>query len=422
MPLRKKHVRRLVLVLVFVGVLGPLAGLAAYAVWLRGGGYGRALAAELESRLRCEAAVCGVRPTGPATAAADQVTLAWAAGTGRLTLDLKGVTAESNAYGWYVRAAQGAATLAGPDPAGTLAAINQRLVQRGGPGPLVSLVVDRLALRLNPPGRVLETEVRAVGLSRMDTLSISLHPMPHGRAPSRQAADESEAARPLAVLRLKAGSERGVFDGLHADARGLSLGPGRRGARQSPGAAGKPVRGSLDVASDWHWPQADARKTSLRVTWHDLDLAEWTGGMPGGPVAGKGEGSLAYVRPAGGPADLRVTLDCGRGSISADTLAWLAGLPAGLQAAGTRLSGRTDFDRLSLKYHAAGDRGEFEGAADSSDRIPLIVGRIGGEEIVILSASARAVDARDLWPPIEEALRRTAPPVVEKPAPPVPAE
>ncbi|MCX5654313.1 MAG: hypothetical protein NTY65_06670, partial [Planctomycetota bacterium] len=123
MHLRKKHVRWTLAAILLVAVLVPLAALAIYGIQISGDAFGRDLAARLEARLRAGAQVTGARPTGPSTAVADEVTLVWTAGGGRLVLRLSGLKAESNVYGWYVRAARGRLTLEGPSPMETLAAL-----------------------------------------------------------------------------------------------------------------------------------------------------------------------------------------------------------------------------------------------------------------------------------------------------------
>jgi len=52
MPVRKKHVRRIVLALLVVGVLAPVAALVLYGLHVRSGAYARAVEQTLVLRLR----------------------------------------------------------------------------------------------------------------------------------------------------------------------------------------------------------------------------------------------------------------------------------------------------------------------------------------------------------------------------------
>lgn len=403
MPLRSQHIRWTVFAVVVIGVLTPIVLLSVHAFQLGGGAYGKAVTAELASRLRCEAVVRGARPTGPGAAAADEISLIWPAGNGRLAVRLKNVTAESDAYGWHVTAAQGAATLSGPSPAATLAALNQRLVQAEGGMPLASLAIDRLTLGLSAGGRLLDTDVRAAGQANMQVFAISFFAPGHAKAATGKTGGKAQAEKPLATLRLDSTSPHGVFQALRADVKDLTLG-GRRGSRE-PDAAGTPVRASLDIVADWNRPEKGRQADTVTLTARDLDLQEWTDRMPGGPVRGTAGVTLACVRPAGGQTRTTLAVDSiGGGTISAETLEWLRGLPAGCRGFGGKLKGNVTFDRLSIRCGLAGDRGRFEVPFDALARQPLVSTRTLGRDVPLLWAAGGTFDAGDLWPPLAQGL------------------
>ena len=396
MPLRKKHVRRIVLALLAAGVLGPLVFLACYAAYTRGGAYGRAIEMELASRLRCEATVRGARPTGVATAAADSVDLVWTAGEGRLALHLDGIRAERNSFGWYVTAADGSLSLTGPAPWDTLAALNQRLVQAGGAAQLVAITANRLKVDLDLDTLKVESTARAVGLSNLSTFTLSLFPPDQGAARARAARDEADSFQPVAILRLNPSSDRGVFDGLRVEAKDVPLSTVRRMLRTDSA----PARGTADVSIAWHWPEAKANAagtTSIRASAHKIDLAEWTQGIPGGPISGTAELAVTHARGRQGAPATAVVLTSGAGTLSDETLRWLAGLPAGLTAAGPISAKTIAFDRLALRCRIVGDRGQFEGPRDADGTIPILTCRMFGVDVPIVKAGTRTFDAAALW-------------------------
>jgi hypothetical protein len=403
MPLRKKHVRRIVLALLAAGVLGPLAFLACYAAYMRGGAYGRAIEAGLASRLRCDATVRGARPTGVATAAADSADLVWTAGEGRLALHLEGIRAERNSFGWYVTAADGSLSLTGPAPWDTLAALNQRLVQADGAAQLVAITANRLRVDLDLDTLKVETTARAVGLSNLGTFTLSLLPPDQGAARARPAMDEADSFRPVAILRLNPTSDRGVFDGLRVEAKDVPLSTVRRMLKT--GSA--PARGTADVSIAWHWPEAKAnaaRATSIRAGAHKMDLAEWTRGIPGGPITGTAELAVTHAKERQGAPATEVVLTSGAGTLSDETLKWLTGPPAGLTAAGPISAKTITFDRLALRCRIVGDRGQFEGPRDADGTIPVLTCRLFGVDVPIVKAGPRTFDAAALWAALKPAL------------------
>jgi hypothetical protein len=397
MPLRKKHVRRIVVIALMLGVFLPLVGLAAYAVSLRSGAYGRAVAAGLESRLRCTATVTGARPTGPSTAAADAVELTWQADQGRLTLRLEGLKAESNAYGWYVRAARGSLSHTGHGPAETLAALNQRLVQRPSSTQLVSLVVDRLELRLDMGNRSAKTEVRAAVQSNATAYAVTFFDPAAFEAAARTTAGEVKT-HPLATLRLNPTSERGVFESLQADARQVPLACTVAGTPASHGDL------SMDVAAAWDPSAAPSRPATIQVVLHFADMAAWTKAVPGGPITGKGDLALACTRSARGPAEWLVGVEAKGGRLAPETLAWLSGLGAGLRTAKLGGAAPLDYDLIAVTCRATGDRARFEGRPDSTGGIPLVTTRLLGVELPLLWASPRSFSTSEVRPALEQAL------------------
>ena len=409
MPLRKKHVRRIVIALLVVGVLGPLAALTAYAAWLRSGAYGRAVGAELASRLRCEAAVRGARPTGVGTAAADSVDLTWTVGDGRLALHLGPIRAEHNSFGWYVTAGEGSITLAGPAPWDALGALNQRLVQTDAAPRLMAVTVNRLKLDLDLDPLKVQSTMRAVGLSDLSTYQVSLLPPDQEGGRARRTADEADALQPTAILRLDPTSGRGVFGGLRLEAKAAPLSTLRAMLKNAGAKAGPPVRGTADVAVDWRWPEARPktaapRTASIEVKSHQLNLGEWTQGVPGGPIAAAAEIAVTCLGDRQGASHMEVLLTAGPGSLGDETVRWLAGLPAGIAAAGPIPAKTVAFDRLALRCHVDGERAQFLGARDPDGTLPILTCRVMGVDVPILKASGRPVDAKALWSALAPAL------------------
>ncbi|HUU32293.1 MAG TPA: hypothetical protein VMY69_09360 [Phycisphaerae bacterium] len=406
MPLRKKHVRRLVLALLFVGVLGPLLAMIFYGLWLRGGAYGGAIETALASRLRCKAAVHGARPTGRAAAAVRTVDLVWDTASGRLAIHLDDVTATSDAYGWHVTAACGRLALESSHPAAALTALNQRLVQIDEASPIASMTVHRLTLRLDLGACTAETDVRAAARTNAAAFHVHLFP------------PDEETADPIASLRFQPASPHGIFDGLKADVQRLPLRssapPTAEGAAETTGAQ---VCGLLDLAADWRWPETHPAAATVQFAVHTLDPAPWTAALPGGPIRGEGTLEGTYTQSPEGPAELAVNLAIERGSIHAATVRWLEGLPAHLNGLGAVLRNRIGFDRFAWRCRTVGDQGEFEGEADSYGRIPLLMTRLFGCDVPLLWASAKPFDAGRLGPPLRRALLEGAP----TEAPPAPA-
>jgi hypothetical protein len=140
------------------------------------------------------------------------------------------------------------------------------------------------------------------------------------------------------------------------------------------------------------------------VNAHNVDRADWTKGVPGGPINGAAETSLTYAKGINGSPAADVMLTTGPGTMSDETLRWLAGLPAGIAAAGPITAKTVAFDRLTLRCRIIGDRGQFGGARDPDGTIPILTCRVLGVEVPILKASGQPFDAKALWAALAPAL------------------
>ena len=396
MPIRKKHVRRLLVAALVLVTVGPAVGLLVVGLSLRGGAYDRAVEERLTAALRCEARVRGAKPTGLDTAAADTVDLAWAAGDGRLTLRLAGLSAERNQFGWYVRAAEGTLTLAGRDTAATLAALNQRLVQAGQP-PLMSLVIERLKTDLTLGGLKVLTESHAVALSNGQIFTVQFF----DPAIRKQAAGEAESL-PVAVLRLNPTSGLGVFGGFHLEEefiRPVSL---LRLFGLYEGAD-KPVPTYVSVS--WRWPGDNAEVEEFRMAACGTPLIEWTGCLPRGQLQADGRICVRHVKKGDtAPSNTLVEIEGLNGTISTETLRWLGGLP-GLATLAPAGSDRLTFSDMRVRLEIVGSRAWFVGDTDATGLVPLVSCRALGRDIPILWGSPREFDAAALWRPLAKALR-----------------
>jgi len=419
MPLRKRHVRRIVAAGLAVLVLGALGTLAIWGVWFRRGGYDRALVALLESHLRCRATVAGARPTGLGAAEAAQVALAWEAAGGRLVLSLSRLTAKSGerssppgpdaagaaaggglalpgaAGPWDVAAEAGDLRLEGPRPLEVLSALNQRLVQAEGRLPVQSLRVEALRLALETD-RLAVTDLAQVEADTNKKGFIAVRFM------RRSAPGGKPSEAPDAVLNLKPASPEGIFNGFTADVGGF---PAHRvvlkGTRRGrPGAEN--AGGLIDLDVDW--PAAGRKAVYVELSARGLALTDWTAAMPGGPVAGSAELVAIWRRPPAKPGELEVRLTVRQGRLSAEALRWLEGLPAGLCAAAGSRKEPLDFEALAIEIFATGDRARFAARADLFGRIPLVEGRLFGRPVPLVWASPRPFDAAALERAVLDAL------------------
>jgi len=403
MPVRKKHLRISVTVLLVIGIVGSLAALLAYGLHVRGGAYDRALAEALASRLRCEAEVHGARPTGPATVTAKGVHLTWTAGGGRLTLALEHLRAVRNPDGvtWTATAATGRLSLAGEDGADTLAALNQRLVQVEASVPVSHLYVNRLHVALVLDPLRVSSDVRAILVPAKVGVEVNLFAPSAMDRPSLEL--DAEALAPLASLRLAPASERGVFAGFHADlscqagAMRRALGLPTRGA---PAMAG----GNVAVTVNWFWPEADPDGAAVSATIPDMDLAAWTAGAPGGPIEGTGTLAVNYRQNRNGEAIVSVCLAAANGTIRGPTLAWLDSLPGLAWGWEEAPPDRLAFDRLAVAFEMEGRRGRFLGTPDRWGGVQVLTADLLGHRVPLLRASPVPFDATALWPALSSGL------------------
>jgi hypothetical protein len=329
-------------------------------------------------------------------------------------VQIQDLKAERNAYGWCVRAARGGLTLIGPDPAETLAALNQRLVQVEAAPRLMSLEVGELQVHLAVGGQAAEATVRATAVSNEQEYSIALSP---------PALVRTAGTAPFVFIRLNAVSAGGVFDGLRADVTGVRL---KHAGPRGMGGPGNADLCTLDFSADWRWPDPGAagvppataraapvpggpegtkpQTERLRVALHDTDLAAWTQSLPGGPVTGKGELTIAYERPKKRQPELTVRLESKGGRIAPPTLEWLETIGAGLVTAKPDGTSPVEFERLSLTCRVVGDQGHFEGEADQAGGIPLMTTPLPDMAPPLVRATPGAFDTRDVWPPVRQAL------------------
>jgi hypothetical protein len=391
MALRKKHVRRIVFGLLFLLVFGPLAFLLLYRAWLGSGGMNAELERELASRLRCKAHVRGAQPTGLKTAVASHVELLWRSGPGTLAVVLEDLEAEANEFGWYVRAARGAVKIAGPDPAATLAAINQRLVQGDEPSPLVSLVVERLDADLDLGLARLSGEVAAVAWSDTRTFRVTIFPLLSAE-PIRSTTDTLEAPNWTVDLLLDPASDRGVFGGMKADAKDVPAAEIRELLGEPEEEASR-TAGTFDVSVRWHWPEGEADKATVAVRGRDLELADWTRNVPGGPITGKVPVDADYTKTGAGPGQFQCTVKSdGGGLVSAETLRWLEEtLPSALGYGGL-LTDSIGYERLAVNFRTTAEG--LGCLAEGDDSPPLLVTELSGEEVPILWATAEPFQGR----------------------------
>jgi len=409
MALRKKRVRRIVFVLLFLLVLGPLALLALYGSWLGSGGMNAELERELASRLRCNAHVLGAHPTGLKTAVASHVELLWRAGPGHLAIALEDLEAEANEFGWHVRAARGAVKIAGPDPAATLAAVNQRLVQPSGHGtpagpgaetpqdatqasPLASLVVERLDADLDLGPARFTGEVAAVALSDTKVFRVTVCPPPTSAAARWTTHYLLLAPKWTVAVLLNPASDRGVFGGLKVDAKDVPAAEIRQLLGEPEEEASR-TAGTFDVSVRWHWPEGEADKATVAVRGRDLELADWTRDVPGGPITGKVPVDADYTKTGAGPGQFQCTVKSdGGGLVSAETLRWLEETLPSAHGYGGLLTDSIGYERLAVNFRTTAEG--LGCLAEGDDSTPLLVTELSGEEVPILWATAEPFQGR----------------------------
>lgn len=403
MPLRKKHVRRAVASAVLIGLLVPLAALGAYALWARSGALDRALAAELELHLRCTAGVRGVHPTGPGDAAASSVDLAWATAEGTIRLhlaDLKVRRLDSPLL-WSITAGEGRLELESKNLEETLRAWNQRLVGPEDDTPPFRLTVPGFSIHVTSDLlTAVETGELEIKRGSVTPFRVSLNrsPGPAG----------SGIGRIRAGLHLDPGSSAGVFQKVSATVDGV---PARYVSRFLVGPSGPaPAGGTADLRLVWArtgWNREvdlGESQRDISISINGMELAEWTEGLPGGPVRGTASLNIHLQEDRRDRPNLAVDMDAADGDIAAETLRWLAGLPGGLTAPGPVASARFPIGRLAVHFRQAAGQGRFEEAADGPGAIPLMICRSSGTDTPLLWASRQPFDAKAFWEVLRPAL------------------
>jgi hypothetical protein len=397
MPLRKKHVRRIVAGLLFVLVLAPLAVLAALALGLRGDAYSNAMAAELSARLHCDAAVHGARPTGPGTAAAETVELVWQIGAGRVAFQLDDLVATRDATSaWRLTARSGQVAVKSDNLRETLQALNQRLVQPADDQPPITLAETPFTVAIESD----LVTTRETGEFRLNKGHVTPFEATFRRSTS--------AGRISVGIHLDPRSPAGAFQMLGARLDNLPVDRfGRCLLGPKPPAT---LAGTARVDITWGragWQQPPQNSDAFRhivLNAKDLDLSQWTGSLPGGPMHGAATLSLTYVDDNDGPPQTIVAISARDGDIHPDTLRWLEGLGAGLKAPGSASNRPVTFDRLFARCNIEAGCGQFDGTRDLGGMIPLATTRLFGSEVPLLTATGRPFDAEMFWAILARAL------------------
>jgi hypothetical protein len=287
--------------------------------------------------------------------------------------------------------------IAGPDPAATLAAINQRLVQAETPqdaaqaSPLVSLVVERLDADLDLGLARLSGEVAAVALSDTRIFRVTFF-SPLSAEAVRSSTDTLLAPKWTVAMLLDPASDRGVFGGLKVDAKDVPAAEIRELLGEPEEEASR-TAGTFDVSVRWHWPEGEADKATVAVRGRDLDLADWTRSVPGGPITGKVQVDADYAEAGEGLARLTCNLKGdGGGLVSAETLRWLEETLPSVHGYGWLLTDAIGYERLSMDFRTT-DEG-FGCLAEGDDSPPFLVTELFGEEVPILWATAEPFQGR----------------------------
>lgn len=396
MPIRKKHVRRLIALAMGLLVLVPLTVLAGWVLWLRGEGPARGLREHLEARLRCAAALRGYEPEGLDRARLEELELRWDLGGGRAEIALSGIRAERQKTGdWHLAAETGRLDVSGGSLRRTFDAWSQRLVQLGDAAiPLGRIEVSAFAasvdagrLRLSETGRLALRE-RGEG-----TYAVEFEASPGGDGDAAGRETDVEA-----VLAPRAAS--GVFRRLEGRVRGLTPADVAAALPDWPLAADPAGR----VAVHYRWGFAAGEGTQggerLEVSGESLDLAPLTESLPGGAISGAADLRVVWVPTAADRAKggLSVSLSAAEtGLISGGTLRWLEGLSPSFEGCGELVAGRIGYELLGLDVQV-GPRGlaRFERSAGSGDR-PLVTTRLFGEYVPLLWSGTETFDAAAAW-------------------------
>jgi hypothetical protein len=404
MPLRKKHVRRIVAATVFVAVAVPLVALVVMALGLRGDAYSNAITAQLAARLHCDASVRGARPTGLSAAAADSLELSWQTPSGPVTFQLDNITAVRGPAGWDVKADKGGLTLKVKDLREAMSVLNQRLVQPGKDGtPKITLTVSAFTVTIDSDLATAEEHGRLKIDRGIDT------PIMARFDPTGPAGTNSEKVK--LIVHLNPHSPAGVLQVARVHVEHVPA--GRFAACILGPDHPKDLAGTVTVHATWAcagWEQpkqlASDPTREVRLSAEGLDLAQWTAALPGGPIRAKDVAlDLEYTEEIGRRPLTVVSLAGGSGDLSPETLRWLEGLPAGLKSRPSATDALDIlFDRLEVRCHVQAGRGQFSGRLSRDGTIPILTDRSNANEPPVLGATGGTFDAAAFWSAISRSL------------------
>jgi hypothetical protein len=392
MTMRKKHVRRIVFACLMVGVLGGAAALIIYGMTTRGTAYDLAIAAELESRLRCKATVAGARATGLSSAAADAVELEWNTGEGRIGFHIEGIQAIKQRSLWVIKASKGSFKIDSSDLQQTLAKWNQRLIQPSLNGTDCFLSCAEFTVALKSDLATMET----AGTLLANPPSVNFASPDAGKNSGEKGVTLSVWGHPSLPEGVLVSARIRLFNWPLDSLLPSSLGKVRA----------KEGKANGDMTYDWN--RKEVRESGhdgplpcgIASKCEDMDMAEWTEWVPGGPLRGKASVEIESTwRDKPSENGLRISISAANGEISRETLKWLEGLPMGLRAmpATPGESGRLAFDRLHVNCHVVAGRATFVASAQGALEIPLVTKRIFGYEVPILTAPTTPFDATPVW-------------------------
>ncbi len=395
MPIRKKHVSRLVAALMGLTVLGPLVVLAWWAIWLRGQGPAGELRDRLETRLRCRAELTGHRPVGLEAARLDGLDLRWDLGTGEVAVRLSNVRAERDRSGrWGLAADSGSLTVEADRLRPTMAAWSQRLVQLGDEAvPLGPIDVATLTVKVESEClRLAESGWARVRAHAEDGLEAEFETSPGGEM-------GTSGPRLQARVRLHPRSASGVFGGLSAKAWHLTPADVVRAVPGWP--ARTEAGGRVEVHYVWvpaPEPSAPQGET-LEVTATGLDLAPLTTNLPGGPITGLAKANVEWLPVAPGPAERGLVVSvsaAGEGLVSGETLRWIEGLGPAFEGYGEMVGGRIGYEWFVLDVRV-GPNGRAHIPRWRGDKSDLLFTRLFGEEVPLLWVTADTFDVSPVW-------------------------
>jgi hypothetical protein len=188
--------------------------------------------------------------------------------------------------------------------------------------------------------------------------------------------------------------------------------PARYFSRFLVGPSGPaPASGTADLRLVWArtgWNREvdlGDKQRDISISINGMELAEWTKGLPGGPVRGTASLAIHLQEDRRDLPSPTVDLMAADGDLSAATLRWLAGLPGGLTTPGSVASAHLPIGRMAVHFRDTAGQGHFEdGAADATGPIPLIICRSSGTDTPLLWASRQPLDAKAFWEVLRPAL------------------